>query len=74
MDVISVDLGDVWVRHNYEWEVAEGLNAVGEASREDGESEVGGREELLRCERWSSMPDTRINQHIPELNSLFVLY
>ena len=45
MDVVVVDAGDVRVRDDDEGEVAEGLDAVGEADREKGEGEVCGGEE-----------------------------
>ncbi len=45
VDVVVVDAGDVRVRDDNEGEVAEGLDAVGEADRQEGEGEVCGGEE-----------------------------
>ena len=45
MDVVVVDAGDVWIGDDNEWEVAEGLNSVGEADGQEREGEVGGGEE-----------------------------
>lgn len=55
MDVVGVDLGDVRVRDDNEGEIAQGLDAVGEACGEDGEGEVGGLEELWGRERRAAM-------------------
>lgn len=43
------------VRHDNKREVAQRLNAMGEACGQDGEGEVGRLEELLGCQWWSSM-------------------
>lgn len=45
MYVIVVDPGDVGIGDDDEREVAEGLDAVGETDRKEGEGEVCGREE-----------------------------
>lgn len=43
------------IRHDNEREVAQRLDAMSEAGGQDGEGEVGRLEELLGCQRWSSM-------------------
>lgn len=42
VEVVVVDTGDVGVGDNNVWEVAEGLETVGEADGEEREGEVGG--------------------------------
>ena len=44
MDIVVVDAGDVRVRDDDEGEVAECLDAMGEADREEGEGEICGGE------------------------------
>lgn len=48
-------LGNMRVRNNDEWEIAEGLYAMREAGWKDGECEVGRGEELLSRERRSAV-------------------
>lgn len=55
MDVVGVNFGDVWVGYDDEREVTQGLDAVGEASGEYGEREVGGLEELRGCKWWPTV-------------------
>lgn len=43
------------IRHDNEREVAQRLDAMGEAGGQDGKGEVGRLEELLGCQWWSSM-------------------
>jgi hypothetical protein len=45
------------IRYDDKREVSEGLDAIRESRRQDGEREVGGREQLLRCERGSSVSE-----------------
>ena len=55
MDVVVVDAGDVRVGDDDEGEVAECLNAMGEADWEEGEGEVCGGEESRCGERRTAM-------------------
>ena len=55
MDVVVVDAGDVRVRDDDEGEVAECLDAMGEADGEEGEGEVCGGEESRCGEWWTAM-------------------
>jgi hypothetical protein len=55
MHVIRVYLGDMRIRYNDKREVAERLYSVREAGGQDREGKVGGCEELLGCERRSSV-------------------
>ena len=48
MDVVVVDLRDVWIRYDDKGEIAEGLDAMCETIGEDGKSEIGGREQSAR--------------------------
>lgn len=61
MDVVVVDARDVGVRDDDVWEVAEGLDAVGEAHGEEGEGEVGRREKGIGGEGRTSM--SKLCQH-----------
>jgi hypothetical protein len=45
VQVIAVDAGDVWIGDDDVGEIAQGLDAVGEADGEEGEGEVCGAEE-----------------------------
>ena len=55
MDVVVVDAVDVGVRDDDVGEIAEGLDAVGEADRDKREGEVGGREESFFGERGAAV-------------------
>ena len=55
MYVVGVDFGNMRVRNNDKRKVPKGLDAVGEASGEDGQSEVGRGEKLRRGEGRASM-------------------
>ena len=63
-----MDLGHVRIRYDDEWQIAKRLNAVGETRREDGEGEVGRGEELLCCERRSSVSKPSRDSDQPEFN------
>ena len=45
MDIIVVDAGDVRIGDNDEGEIAESLNSVSKADRQEGEGEIRGGEE-----------------------------
>ena len=57
--VVGVDLGYVRIRDDDEGEVAQRLDAVGEACRQNREGEIGRREQLLRGERWLAVSGSR---------------
>ena len=40
-----MDFCNIWVGDDNEWEIAEGLETVGEANGQEGQCEVGGLEE-----------------------------
>lgn len=48
MKVVVVYTGDVWVRNDDVWEVAQSLDTVGEAHWKEGEGEVGGGKKRFR--------------------------
>ena len=55
MGVVVVDAADIGVGHDYEGEVSQGMEAVGQSDREEGEGEVGRREEGGLGEWWAAM-------------------
>jgi hypothetical protein len=55
--VVGMYFGHMRIRDDDKREVSEGLDAIRESRRQDGEREVGGREQLLRCERGSSVSE-----------------
>ena len=55
VDIVVIDAGDVRVRDDDEREVAESLDAMGEADGEEGEGEVCGGEESGCGERGTAM-------------------
>lgn len=56
VQVVVVDAVDVWVRDDDVGQVAEGLDAVGEADGEEGEGEVCGGEQGLFGEGRAAIP------------------
>lgn len=55
MQIVRVNLRDMRIGDDDEGEVAEGLYPVGEARRQNGESEVRRGKKLLGCEWWPTM-------------------
>ena len=55
MEVVVVYTSNVGIRNNNKWEIAESLNAVGEANGQEREGKIGGGEEGFGGERRAAM-------------------